>query len=105
MFYEDFSVDPPYFGYNSAGQENPILRLSFMDLPGLKLTWDFWSVNILSRETPKEEEVNKTRPRGRTSTGGMGPLSGTPPMLVGASSLRYHPSSSPDAHLELKTRI
>jgi hypothetical protein len=34
-----------------------------MDLPGLKLTWDFWSINILSQEI-LEEEVNKTRPRG-----------------------------------------
>jgi hypothetical protein len=23
----EFSIDPPYFGYNSAGQENPILRI------------------------------------------------------------------------------
>jgi hypothetical protein len=50
---------------------------SFRDLPGLKLTWDFWSVNILSRETPEEEEVNKMRPRGQTSIGGVGPLPGS----------------------------
>jgi hypothetical protein len=69
-----FSIDPPYFGYNSAGQENPVLHIFiFRDLPGLKLTHDFWSVNILSREAPKEEEVNEMRTRGRTSTGGAGP--------------------------------
>jgi hypothetical protein len=22
-----FSIDPPYFGYNSAGQENPVLHI------------------------------------------------------------------------------
>jgi hypothetical protein len=44
--------------------------LSFGDLPGLKLTWDFWSINILSRETLEEEEVNEMWPRGRMSTGG-----------------------------------
>jgi hypothetical protein len=30
MFYNDlwgFSIDPPYFGYNSVEQENPILRI------------------------------------------------------------------------------
>jgi hypothetical protein len=45
MFYNvlwGFSIDPSYFGYNSAGQENPIfVFLSFRDLLGLKLTLDF----------------------------------------------------------------
>jgi hypothetical protein len=30
MFYNvlcGFSIDPPFFGYNSAGQGNPILRI------------------------------------------------------------------------------
>jgi hypothetical protein len=30
MFYNviwGFSIDPPYFGYNSVGQENPVLRI------------------------------------------------------------------------------
>jgi hypothetical protein len=39
------------------------------------LTWHFWSVNILSREVPGEEEVNNM-PRGRTSPGGAVPLLG-----------------------------
>jgi hypothetical protein len=43
-----FSIDPPYFGYNSAGQKKPCFAyLSFRNLSELKLTWDFWSVNIL----------------------------------------------------------
>jgi hypothetical protein len=52
MFYRD-SIDPPYFSYNSAGQENFVLH--FRDLPELKLTQDFWSVNILPREAPGGE--------------------------------------------------
>jgi hypothetical protein len=28
-----FSIDPPYFGYNSAGQENPVLRISKFQEP------------------------------------------------------------------------
>jgi hypothetical protein len=60
-----FSIDPPYFGYNSAGQKTlfPIF-LSFRALPGLKLTGDFWSINILSRETPGKEEVKKNEAQG-----------------------------------------
>jgi hypothetical protein len=30
MIYNDlwrFSIDPPYYGYNSAEQENPVLRI------------------------------------------------------------------------------
>jgi hypothetical protein len=86
MFYNIllvFSIDPPYFGYNSAGQENLFcVFLSFRNLPKLKLTWDFWSVNISSRETPGDQEVNETRPRGQTRLGGMGPGLAMPPRLV-----------------------
>jgi hypothetical protein len=77
MFYNVlwwFSINPPYFGYNPAEQENPILRISsFRNLPELKLTHDFWSVNILSREPARDQEVNKMRPRGQTSPGGTAP--------------------------------
>jgi hypothetical protein len=67
---------PPYFGYNSVEQENPILRIfKFQEPSRTQITWDFWSVNILSREAPGEE-VNKTRPKGQTSTCGTGPLPG-----------------------------
>jgi hypothetical protein len=37
------------------------------------LTWDFWIVNILPRETPGDQEVNERRPRGQTRPGGAGP--------------------------------
>jgi hypothetical protein len=88
MFYnvlQGFSIDPPYFGYNSAVilvitlQNRKTLFcvfLCFRDLPVLKLTWDFSGVNILPREATRGEEINKTRPRGQTSIGGMGPWPG-----------------------------
>jgi hypothetical protein len=67
----------PYFGYNSAEQENLFcVFLRFRDLFGLKLTWDFSGVNILPQEEPGGEEVNETRPRGQTSTCGAGPWAG-----------------------------
>jgi hypothetical protein len=40
------------------------------------LTWNFWSVNILSWESPWGEKVNETRPRGQMSTSGTVPLPG-----------------------------
>ena len=43
----DFPKDPPYFGYNSAGRKTLFCVFSrFRDLYGLKLTRDFWSINI-----------------------------------------------------------
>jgi energy-converting hydrogenase Eha subunit F len=50
--------------------------LCFRDIFGLKLTWDFPGVNILPREAPGREEVNKTRPRGKMSIGGVSPWPG-----------------------------
>jgi hypothetical protein len=38
--------------------------LNLRDLPGLKLIIDFWSIKILSREVPRGEEFNETRPKG-----------------------------------------
>ena len=52
----DFPKDPPYFSYNSAGQENPILCIffSFKDLYGLKLTGDFSRINIFQNMTIRD---------------------------------------------------
>jgi hypothetical protein len=47
--------------------------LHFRNLPGLKLTWDFLGVNILSREAPGTQEVNEGGHEGQMSTGGTGP--------------------------------
>jgi hypothetical protein len=80
MFYNvlwGFSIDPLILVITKQDRKTLFyVFLSFMDLPGLKLTWDFCSVNILSQETSKEEEVNEMRPKGQTSLGGMGPLPG-----------------------------
>jgi hypothetical protein len=56
--------------------------LSFSNLSELKLTWDFWSINISSRETPGDQEVNEMRPRGQTRPGGAAPSLATPPRLI-----------------------
>ena len=48
----DFPMDPPYFGYNSAGQEHPVLCIfRFRDLYGLKLTGDFLRIIIFQDMT------------------------------------------------------
>jgi hypothetical protein len=41
-----------------------------MNLPELKLTWDFSGVNILSPESSGAQEVNEGGHEGQTSTGG-----------------------------------
>jgi hypothetical protein len=79
--------------------------LSFRNLPELKLTWDFWSINILSREAPREEELNELRSRGQMSTGGAGPCQAVPPSVVRASSLQHRQSLSLDAELDLTMPI
>jgi hypothetical protein len=65
MFYGDFSSIPLILVITLQDSKTIFcVFLSFWDLPGLKLTWDFWSVNILPREAPEDQEVNETRPRG-----------------------------------------
>ena len=60
----DFPNDPPYFGYNSAGQENPVLCFfSSRDLYGLKLTGDFSRINIFQYMTKLSFETTQTDPR------------------------------------------
>jgi hypothetical protein len=62
-----FSIDLPYFDYNSAEQENLFcVFLGFRNLPELKLTWDFSGVNILSRR-------QRGRPHGPLEIGWHGP--------------------------------
>jgi hypothetical protein len=109
MFYNvlwGFSIDPPYLVMTLQDKKTLFcIFLSFRDLPRLKLTQDFWRVNILSREAPRGEEVNEARPRGQTSTGGAAPSQAAPPIPVWASSLQHRQSSSPDAQLDLITSI
>jgi hypothetical protein len=37
-----FSIDPPYFGYNSAGQENPVLCILMFQGPSQTQIGIFW---------------------------------------------------------------
>jgi hypothetical protein len=80
MFCNDlwgFSINPPYFGYNSVEQENMFCVFwRFRNLPKFKLTWDFLGVNILSREPSGAQGVNKVGHEDQTSTGGVGPRPG-----------------------------
>jgi hypothetical protein len=72
-----FSIDPSYFGYNSVGQENPILCiLAFRNLPELNFTWYFLGINILSWEPSGAQEVNEGGHEAQKSTCGMGPRLG-----------------------------
>jgi hypothetical protein len=69
-----FSIDSPYFGYNSAEQENHVLRiLMFQGPSGTQIDLGFSGVNILSREACGDQEVNKEGHEAQTSTGGAGP--------------------------------
>jgi hypothetical protein len=72
-----FSTDPPYFGYNSIEQENPVLCiLRFRNLLELKLTWDFLGINILSQEAAGDQEVNERGHEAQTRPSGVGPRPG-----------------------------
>jgi hypothetical protein len=66
-----FSIDPPYFGYNYAKQENPVLRiLTFQGPSRTQIDPGFFGINILLREASGNQEVNEeghevqTRPEG-----------------------------------------
>ena len=54
----DFPRSPPYFGYNSAGPENPVFVFySFRDLYRLKLTGDFSRIIIFQNMTIQSFET------------------------------------------------
>ena len=60
----DFPRSPPYFGYNSAGPENPVFVFyCFRDLYRLKLTGDFSSINILPSMMDLSFETAQTETR------------------------------------------
>jgi hypothetical protein len=61
MFYGDFPSIPLILVITQQDRKTMFcVFLHFRDLPGLKLTQDFWSVNILPREAPGGEEVKLT---------------------------------------------
>jgi hypothetical protein len=71
MFYNvlwGFSIDPLILVITLHDKKTLFcVFLSFRNLPELKLTLDFLNDNILSRETPGDQEVNETRPRGQVA--------------------------------------
>jgi hypothetical protein len=73
MFYNvlwGFSIDPLILVITRQNRKTLFcVFLCFRNLPELKSTQDFWSVNILSREPAGDQEVNETRPRGQTPSG------------------------------------
>jgi hypothetical protein len=51
MIYGDFSIDPLYFGYNYAKQENPVLCIFMFQEPSrTQIDLGFLGINILSQE-------------------------------------------------------
>jgi hypothetical protein len=70
----EFSIDPPYFGYNSGELENPILRiLTFHGPSETQIDLGFSGINILSREASGDQEVNKEGHDAQTRPSGAGP--------------------------------
>jgi hypothetical protein len=83
-----FFHQSPYFGYNFAKQENPVLCiLMFQGHSRTQFDLGFLGVNILSRETPEAKEVNEKGHEGQTRPGGMGPGQAVPPRSVWTSDL------------------
>jgi hypothetical protein len=66
MFYNvwwGFSIDPPYFGYNSTGQENPILHIFYFQKPSwTQIDQGFFGVLIFYHENLLE--IKKSTRRG-----------------------------------------
>jgi hypothetical protein len=72
-----FSIDPPYFGYNSAEREIPVLCIwCFRNIRKLKFTEAFSGVNTFTWEATWEEEVWEWPTRALMSKGGVGPSAG-----------------------------
>jgi hypothetical protein len=72
MIYEDFPLIPLILVITVSNRKTLFcVFFRFRNLSNLKLIWDFFSVNILSREPPGEE-VNEMGPRDQPSTGGAG---------------------------------
>jgi hypothetical protein len=106
MFYRDFPSIPLILVITLQNKKTLFLHIfKFQEPSRTQIDLGFWSVNILSREEPEGEEVNETRPRGQTRTGGAGPCQAAPPILLGALSHQHHQPLSLDAHINLKMPI
>ena len=101
----DFPNDPLYFGYNSAGQETPVLGIflvlgtytdsNWSGIFGALIFFHIWRNSAL--------KPRKRRSEGGKSTGGVTTPLGVPPVLLGASCLRSRPSKAPEGSPDLKT--
>ena len=99
----DFPRSPPYFGYNSAGPENPVFVFyCFRDLYGLKFTGDFSSINILPIMMELSFETTQTETRGGKEHRWHAHPLGAPPIGLASSSLLSRPSKVPGGPHDLK---
>ena len=99
----DFPNDPPYFGYNSAGPENPVFVFyCFRDLYGLKLTGDFSRINIFQNMRKLSFETTQTETRRGIGTRWRAHPLDTPLGALASLSLLSRPSKLQDGSLDLK---
>ena len=75
---------------------------SFRDLYGLKLTGDFSRINIFQYMTKLSFEITQTESRRGKEYRWHAHPPGTPPMLLGSSSLLSRPSKVPGGPYDLK---
>ena len=100
----DFSRSPPYFGYNSAGPENPVFVFyCFRDLYGLKLTGDFSSINILPIMMELSFKTTQMETRGGKEHRWRAHPLGAPPICFASSCIICRPSKVSGGPLDLKT--
>jgi hypothetical protein len=109
MFYNvlwGFSIDPTYFGYNSAGLENHVLHIFKFQRPSqTPIDRGFFGALIFYHEKHQEKKSMRRGPGAKRAHVARPPGQAAPPKVVQASSLQHRQSSSPDGQLDLKTSI
>ena len=101
----DFPTDPLYFGYNSAGQETPVLCIFFVSGTYTDSNWPrIFRRSLFSKIWRYEalESSKRSWEEGKSRGGALTPL-GAPPVLLAASGLHNRPSKAPEGSLDLKT--
>jgi hypothetical protein len=102
-----FSIDPPYFGYNSAGQENPALRNFLVSRTFPDSNWPgIFRVLIFYHEKHLEKKKSTIQgPGAKQAQVVRAPCQAVPPNVVRTSSLQHCQSSPPNAQIDLKMPI